>query len=381
MSQNFQKDENIKSEKTIENLNENTENLDLIAYGDNYVTLHLEKKIMKRFFNAFDITHSGFLNKNDIDKLCNYLSKPMSKEESELFSKNSSKIYKDKLNFDEFFDWWNKHSKNYESKKILSMISNEFDVPYHHQQLIIKETGKIYTNDYRINHYLKNLETNEIKQISPWHNIPLYVKDYILTVEKEERNKYNFICEIPKWTRAKFEIATKEKFNPIKQDIKNEIPRFYKHGDMMWNYGAFPQTWEGNDYFFLEEYKGDSDPVDVIEIGMKQLKSGEICQVKVLGVLGMIDEGEMDWKVICISCSDPISTFLNDINDVPKYLPGCLEAIREWLRTYKICQGCRENKFAFDGKYEDKKYAMKLIDKSHRMWAQLKKIDGVHVLS
>ena len=27
----------------------------------------------------------------------------------------------------------------------------------------------------------------------------------------------NFVCEIPKWTRKKFELATKEALNPIKQ--------------------------------------------------------------------------------------------------------------------------------------------------------------------
>ena len=32
--------------------------------------------------------------------------------------------------------------------------------------------------------------------------------------------------------------------NPIKQDVKNGVLRDYKWGDMLFNYGAFPQTWE-----------------------------------------------------------------------------------------------------------------------------------------
>lgn len=51
-------------------------------------------------------------------------------------------------------------------------------------------------------------------------------------------------AQIPKWTRKKFEIATGEEFNPIKQDTKNGKLREYNHGDMLFNYGAFPQTWE-----------------------------------------------------------------------------------------------------------------------------------------
>lgn len=50
--------------------------------------------------------------------------------------------------------------------------------------------------------------------------------------------------QIPKWTRKKFEIATGEEFNPIKQDTKNGKLREYTYGDMLFNYGAFPQTWE-----------------------------------------------------------------------------------------------------------------------------------------
>lgn len=33
--------------------------------------------------------------------------------------------------------------------------------------------------------------------------------------------------------------------------------------------------------------------------------SGEIIQVKVLGVLALVDEGQTDWKIIAISADDP----------------------------------------------------------------------------
>ena len=34
------------------------------------------------------------------------------------------------------------------------------------------------------------------------------------------------------------------KYNPIIQDIKDGKLRYYQYGDMLFNYGAFPQTWE-----------------------------------------------------------------------------------------------------------------------------------------
>lgn len=32
---------------------------------------------------------------------------------------------------------------------------------------------------------------------------------------------------------------------------------------------------------------------------------GEVVKVKALGIIGLIDEGETDWKVIAISVDDP----------------------------------------------------------------------------
>lgn len=39
--------------------------------------------------------------------------------------------------------------------------------------------------------------------------------------------------------------------------------------------------------------------------------SGQVIQVKVLGILAMIDEGETDWKVIAINVKDPDADNLN----------------------------------------------------------------------
>lgn len=43
--------------------------------------------------------------------------------------------------------------------------------------------------------------------------------------------------------------------------------------------------------------KGDNDPVDVVEIGSQALPVGSVTKIKALGVLAMIDDGELDWKV------------------------------------------------------------------------------------
>ena len=41
-------------------------------------------------------------------------------------------------------------------------------------------------------------------------------------------------------------------------------------------------------------------------------------QVKVLGILGMVDEGEMDWKVVVINAHDPMAQQLTGTEQVTK---------------------------------------------------------------
>lgn len=35
----------------------------------------------------------------------------------------------------------------------------------------------------------------------------------------------------------------------------------------------------------------------------------------------MIDEGELDWKIVAISLDDPKASLVNDIDDVEKHFP------------------------------------------------------------
>ncbi|CBH17681.1 acidocalcisomal pyrophosphatase, putative [Trypanosoma brucei gambiense DAL972] len=348
--------------------------LDLAAYDKDDFTQPMIKKIMSRLFSAFDVTHLGYLTPDKVEEVCRYLGRNMSDGDVKAMKAEINAI-DGHVTFEKFWAWWCSHPVHSRTK-CFSMVSADFSMPYHQQQLVVHEKGEMYTPSYRVLYFFRDLETGRERQVSPWHDIPLYVRDLVRTKpEATPMNRYNFICEIPKWTRAKFEIATGESFNPIKQDIKNGVPRFYKHGDMMWNYGAFPQTWESTEVLFEAGVTGDNDPVDAVEIGMTQFKVGQVSAVKVLGVLGMIDEGKMDWKVVCISHNDPICRFMKDIHDVPKFLPGCLDAIREWFRVYKICQGGEASHFAFDGEFKDKEYAMKVIDESHNMWHNLLKVN------
>ena len=84
------------------------------------------------------------------------------------------------------------------------------------------------------------------------------------------------IVEVPRWTNAKLEISKDEPFNPIKQDIKKGKLRFvrncFPHHGYIWNYGAFPQTWEDPTHIHPEtKARGDNDPLDVCEVKIRKL--------------------------------------------------------------------------------------------------------------
>jgi len=69
--------------------------------------------------------------------------------------------------------------------------------------------------------------------------------------------------------------------------------------------------------------QGDNDPVDVVEIGTTQCQQGGVYKVKPLGAYAMIDDGELDWKIVCIRTDDPKADVLNDIEDVERYTVCC----------------------------------------------------------
>ena len=199
--------------------------------------------------------------------------------------------------------------------------------------------------------------------ISPIHDIPLF--------NRLHSRILNMVVEIPKGSQSKMEMATKEKHNPIKQDVKNGALRFV-HYPYPFNYGAFPQTWEDPKHRDVDTKKlGDGDPIDACEIGSIPCKVGDIIQVKVLGIWGMIDEGQTDWKVVCINVKDPLASKLRDIKSIDKLLPGVLDYYYRFFRDYKIPSGSKANKFAFNGKLRSSHFAYKKIKETHKHWERV----------
>eukprot|EP00928_Gymnodinium_smaydae_P006222 TRINITY_DN1217_c0_g1_i1.p1 TRINITY_DN1217_c0_g1~~TRINITY_DN1217_c0_g1_i1.p1 ORF type:complete len:825 (-),score=209.87 TRINITY_DN1217_c0_g1_i1:285-2759(-) len=324
-------------------------------------------KAMKSVFKRLCASSSELLAVDDIKKVHQLLGEPLdSEEEGQMLfffgAKNSQELV---VSFEMFMRWWGKlHDSSADPEEYFSqeryrqrfkVLNSRLKDPNVSKITTVTE-GDITSRRYRVHFELDG------QRISPWHDIPL----------KNDDGTFNFLCEIPKWTRKKFEIATGEAMNPIKQDVKNGVLREYKWGDMLFNYGAFPQTWEDPKHVSEETgCPGDNDPIDVIELGTRQRPTGAIVRVKILGVIAMIDADETDWKILALAVDDDKAPAIQDLNDLDAHMPGVTQALTNWLQMYKTAEGKGENRFGFGGKPQGSLFATRIVMETHEAWQKL----------
>lgn len=220
--------------------------------------------------------------------------------------------------------------------------------------------GILGTKDFRC-----FLTREDGSKVSPWFDVPLFAPDGLV----------HYVNEIPRFTSAKMEIATRESpLHPIKQDTKKGVLRYFKAGLIPFNYGCLPMTWENPDEKHPDTgFPGDNDPVDAVEISDAALDMASVSSVRVLGALALIDQGEMDWKVIVLNSSHPLCSQIESVEDIEKHFSLKLGQIREWFRTYKIAEGKEENTYAFNGTVLDANYALSVIKETHNSWKNLQR--------
>merc|ERR1719238_2634329 len=203
-----------------------------------------------------------------------------------------------------------------------------------------------------------------VSPISPWHDLELYPPAAPTGI-------VNFMCEIPKGVTGKLEVQKKVPHNPIMQDTKKGKLRYYTYGPTFFNYGMLPRTWEDPSKKGFNGTVGDNDPLDVMELGSRPFKVGEVRQVKVLGDLELIDQGELDHKIIVIDVNDPLASRLNSASDLTTVMPGVLEKLVEWLKMYKTTDGKEMNALSSDAP-KTAAQANAVIAECHESWKALK---------
>jgi len=77
--------------------------------------------------------------------------------------------------------------------------------------------------------------------------------------------------------------------------------------------------------------------VDCVELSGAELAPGTVTAVRVLGALPMVDDGEIDWKVLVWKADDPEGP--KDAQELDEKFPYMVSGVREWFRWYKAKDG------------------------------------------
>jgi inorganic pyrophosphatase len=79
--------------------------------------------------------------------------------------------------------------------------------------------------------------------------------------------------------------------------------------------------------------------------------------------------------VICINVEDQYAKNIHDVADIEAHMPGCITAIHDWLRDYKLPS---VNKFGYDGKCMNRDFAESVVAETHEFWKVLVAQRGGH---
>ena len=161
----------------------------------------------------------------------------------------------------------------------------------------------------------------------------------------------NVVIEIPSGTHDKFEVS--KKTGQIVQNIEDGLPRKIKYIGYPGNYGMIPKT------LLSPKTGGDGDPLDVIVLG-EQLQKGSVVEIKLIGILKMLDNGEIDDKLIAVRVNNSIFSSVTSFNELKKSYAGTTNILEIWFANYK-----GSNKIIING-FDDEKIALKVFETAHK---------------
>jgi inorganic pyrophosphatase len=144
-----------------------------------------------------------------------------------------------------------------------------------------------------------------------WENLPLGEK---------APDVVNVVIEIQKGSSNKYEFD--EKLGVFKLDRVLYSPFHYPL-----DYGFIPQT-----------RSEDGDHLDALVIGSDSVMPGFLVEARPIGILRMIDGGDLDFKILAVQKANPRFDTIKDIKDVEAWQPHLLKEIAHFFERYKDLQ-------------------------------------------
>lgn len=110
------------------------------------------------------------------------------------------------------------------------------------------------------------------------------------------------VIEIEKGSKAKYELDKETGFICLDRILSTSM-------QYPTNYGFIPLT-----------YAEDHDPLDALVLCSENIKSGALVECRPIGILHLVDGGELDDKIIAVPTGDPHYNKYNDISELPKHI-------------------------------------------------------------
>jgi inorganic pyrophosphatase len=173
--------------------------------------------------------------------------------------------------------------------------------------------------------------------MNPWHDID---------VARVTPESFIAVVEIPKGSKKKYELD--KETGLIKLDRILFTSTHYPS-----NYGFIPKT-----------YADDNDPLDVLVLCSETLDPLTMVECYPIGVVKMVDNQEVDEKIIAIPFRDPVYSGYRDISTLPQHI---LTEISHFFEVYKAL----EHSDTSVKMIVDRDMALKIIAGSRRRYDEM----------
>ncbi len=142
------------------------------------------------------------------------------------------------------------------------------------------------------------------------------------------------------WHRADPSRITPENFLAcieISKGSKNKYELDKYSGGLILDRVLYTSTHYPQNYGFIPRtLAGDGDPLDVLVICSESIVPLAMVECYPIGMLEMIDSGDVDTKIIAIAKNDPVFNSFQDIKQVPEHI---LQEIKHFFVVYKQLEG------------------------------------------
>ncbi len=143
---------------------------------------------------------------------------------------------------------------------------------------------------------------------------------------KSEDGFYHAVIEIPAGTNTKYEFDAETITYEIDQrDGKDRIIQYLPY---FGNYGFLPST------LSARAKGGDGDPLDIIVLS-ESVPQGTIIQVIILGTIKLMDNEELDYKIIAVPADEQLNVLkVKTLSELKSQHPSILQIMEIWLTNY-----------------------------------------------